>query len=82
MDEKFVSFIAFESVTARLERTIRRLWLALIVLIMAFFIESMYIAFTGIEETTTITQDVDTGNGSASIVGMGDINAENTSDNN
>ena len=35
MDEKFVSYLAFESVTSRLERTIKRLWILAIILIVA-----------------------------------------------
>ena len=35
MDEKMIPFIAFESVTSRQERTIKRLWILCIILIIA-----------------------------------------------
>lgn len=64
MDEKFVSYLAFESVTARQERTIKRLWILIIILIVSLlgtnagwiWYESQWEV---VESNTEITQDVD-----------------------
>lgn len=78
MDEKFVSYLAFESVTTRLERTIKRLWILIIILIVALIGTNMgwiyYESQWEITESTEITQDINTGNGNANVTGIGDIN--------
>ena len=60
--DNFVSFIAFESVTARLERTIKRLWITILILILAFLANNLgwiyYESTFEVVETTQVVQDV------------------------
>lgn len=78
-----IPYIAHESAMARMERIIRRLWVAVLVLIVALlatngawvYYESQ---FTG--EVHEVTQDVDTGNGNATVTGIGDIYGESETD--
>ena len=71
-DNKMIPYIAFESATSRQERTIKRLWILCLVLIIAFlgtnagwiYYESQW----QVVENTTVTQDVD-----ASTEGGGDL---------
>ena len=68
----------FESITTKLERTIDKLWILCIILIILFvgsnaawiYYESQ---FTD-TETTTVEQQVDTGEGDATVTGIGNIN--------
>lgn len=77
MDEKFVSYLAFESVTARMERTIKRLWITIIILIVSILVIIGGIIYDKSQwesvETTEVSQEIDTGSGSATITGIGDI---------
>lgn len=60
MDEKFVSFLAFESATTRLERTIKRLWIIVIILILSLLATNgAWIYYESQWETvqTTVTQE-------------------------
>lgn len=71
-DNKMIPYIAFESATSRQERTIKRLWILCLVLIIALlgtnagwiYYESQW----QVVENTTVTQDVD-----ASTEGGGDL---------
>ena len=70
-----VPFIVYESATARLERTIRRLWILCIIIFLAFVASNgAWIWYESQFEDTVVTQDVDTGEGTAVVSGMGDIN--------
>ena len=68
---------AYESGQARLERTIKRLWILCLILIFALlgtnagwlYYESQW----EITEKTEIAQDIDTGDGDANVTGIGDI---------
>lgn len=70
MEEKYVSYLAFESVVARQERTIKRLWILLIIMFLTF--TSVVIGFFAYEsqyvDVVTIEQDV-----SATTQGCEDI---------
>ena len=61
--KEVVSYLAFESVTARLERTIKRLWITNIILILSILIIVGWIIWDRSQwetvETTTVTQDVE-----------------------
>lgn len=58
MDEKFVSFMAFESTTSRLERTIKRLWiLAVILIIMLVATNAGWLWYESQFEYFEITQE-------------------------
>lgn len=77
-----VPYIVHEGDMARLERTIRRLWILCILLVVMlvgtnagwFWYESQWETV----ETTTqeVEQDVDTGNGDATVIGIGSIYGE------
>lgn len=60
MDEKMIPYIAFESVTARQERTIKRLWILCLVLIVALLgTNAGWIYWENQFEDVVVTQDVD-----------------------
>lgn len=78
-DERKISYIAYESTVAMMERTIRRLWVMCILLVIllvgtnvAWLIyESQFEYFT---ETTTIDQDAETeGDGTIILNGTGEV---------
>lgn len=80
-----VSYLAFESTSARLERINKRLWIALLVLIVALigtnagwiYYESQW----KYVETTTVTQDVDASDGGNATINDGvHINGESETD--
>lgn len=60
MDEKFVSYLAFESVTARQERTIKRLWILIIILIVSLLgTNAGWLYWESQWEDVAVTQDVE-----------------------
>lgn len=75
MDEKFVSYLAYESTTSRQERTIKRVWILCLVLIVALIgTNAGWIYYESQFENTEVSQEVDTGEGSATVIGIGDFN--------
>lgn len=74
--ENNVPYVAFESSMARLERTIKRLWILAIILIALLFGTNaawIYYESQFIEESVVVEQEVDTGEGDAFVSGTGDI---------
>lgn len=76
--DKDVSFVAFESVCSRFERTIKRLWI--LVIILTILLVGTNCAWLWYEsqfefvESTEVSQDVDAEDGENVIVnGIGDI---------
>ena len=73
-----VPYISHEMDMARQERTIKRLWILLIIVI--FLLVGSNCAWLYYEsqfedvESTEVTQEVDTGEGDAIVTGIGDIN--------
>ena len=68
-----VPYIVHEAAMARLERTIKRLWILCIVIFLAFVISNaVWIYYESQYEDTVITQDVMTDTGSAVVSGIGD----------
>ncbi len=60
MDEKMIPYIAFESATSRQERTIKRLWILCLVLIVALIgTNAGWIYWESQFEDVVVTQDVD-----------------------
>lgn len=76
MEEKTsVSFVAFESMKATMERTIKRLWiLAIILVLLLFGSNAGWIYYESLWVDESVTQEVDTGDGAAFVAGIGDIN--------
>ena len=72
-----VSKFTFEIVEATHERTIKRFFIIVLVLITLLIVETAFLIwqekqFESVQETK-ITQDVDTGEGSAYLSGTGDV---------
>ncbi len=73
-----IPYIAYESAMARQERTIKRLFIIIILLIVLLvgsnvgwlIYESQ---FEDVITSNKISQDVDTGNGDAYVAGVGDV---------
>ena len=82
-----VPYIVHESILARMERTIKRLWILCIIMFTALVIsnglwlyyESQYMT---VETMETVEQDVKTGDGTAIVTGIGDINGARASEGN
>lgn len=75
MTPENIPYYIHESIMARQERTIRRLWILCLVIFLAFVgsnVAWIYYESQFIEES--VTQEVDTGNGSAYVAGIGDVN--------
>lgn len=76
MSEKDVPYIVHEGITTRLERTIERLWILAIILILLLFGSNgawLYYEsqFQKEVDTTTITQELDTKDGGNAIINDG-----------
>lgn len=74
MDHKDVPYIIVESMLTRMERTIKRLWIALLIVIaLCAGVIFTWIYYENQFQTTEITQDVDTGDGdNTTVIGIGD----------
>lgn len=76
--DKDISYVAFESVCARFERTIKRLWI--LVIILTLLLVGTNCAWLWYESqfqyvSTEVSQDVETSDGENVIVsGTGDVN--------
>ena len=84
-NEKMIPYFAHEGIVAKMERANRRLWILCIVLILLLTGTNgawIYYEAQFIDETLTVTQDVDTGNGDAIVNDGVHINGENTTDSN
>ena len=72
-----VSYLAYESMKATMERTNRRLWILAIVLILLLAgTNAAWIYYEHqweVTETTEVSQDIDTGDGTAVFSGIGDV---------
>lgn len=81
-----INYAAHEGMMARMERTIRRLWILCIILIVLLagtnaawiWYESQFM-----DESLTVTQDLDSGNGGDAVINDGvHINGESETDSN
>ena len=86
MDEAMIPYFAHEGEMVRMERANKRLWVLLIILVVALIgtnagwliYESQFS-----QEVTTVEQEVDTGHGMAIVSGTGDaIYGENQAESN
>ena len=86
MEERNVPYIAHESMMARMERTIRRLWVLSLVLVVLLVGSNVawlwYESQWEVVETTEITQELNSDRGGDAIIYDGvHINGESTTDN-
>lgn len=72
-----VPYVVHEADMARQERTIKRLWILLLVMLVLLVgtnVAWIYYESQFVEETTTVEQDIETGDGDAFVAGVGDVN--------
>ena len=85
-DHKDVPYIVHEGIMARMERTIRRLWILCIILILLLAgTNGAWIWYENqfMDESLTVTQDLDSGNGGDAVINDGvHINGESETDSN
>ena len=79
MDEKMIPYFSHEGDMARMERSNKRLWIIILVLIISLIgTNAGWIYYESqlqvIEEKTEIEQDVKADDGDAVVSGIGDIN--------
>lgn len=77
--------MVYEIVIARFERTIKRLWILCIILIAVLLATNagwIYYESQFVTNETTVEQEVDTGSGDATVIGVGDYNGESETDSN
>lgn len=85
MDNKDVPFLIHESALARMERQTKRLFILCIVIFAAFVLSNLaWIIYENqfATEQTTVTQEVETGEGDATVIGVGDNYGESKTDGN
>lgn len=77
-----VPYLVHESTMARMERTNKRLWIVVIILILSLIATNAgWIWYESQFVYEEITQEVDTGEGDAFVAGIGDIHyGESTAD--
>ena len=74
MDERMIPYFSHEGDMARMERANKRLWIVVLVFIIAFVSSNVYWIWRENQyEDIVVEQDVDTGQGDATITGVGDI---------
>lgn len=78
-----IPFVAHEADMTRMERIIRRLWILNIILILILLATNAgwLIYENSFEDVyTSVDQEVDTGEGDATVIGVGNYNGENQTD--
>lgn len=77
-----IPYFVHEAEMARQERVIKRLWTLCIIIFLALVLTNVgWILYESQYEDTVVSQDVDTGWGSAVVSGIGDIYGTDTADN-
>ena len=70
-----IPYIAHEADMARMERIIKRLWILLIISLVALVGTNVaWIVYELQYQTVEVAQEVDTGEGNAFVAGYGDVN--------
>lgn len=70
-----VPFVVYESAMARMERTIKRLWIVVLLLVVLLVGSNIvWIVYENSFEDVVVEQEVDTGDGDAFVAGVGDVN--------
>ena len=78
-----IPYVAHEADMTRMERTNRRLWITniiLIVMLLATNVGWIYYENSFEDVYTSVDQEVDTGEGDATVIGVGNYNGENQTD--
>ena len=75
-----IPFTVYETTLARFERSNKRMWIACLILIFALMgTNAGWIIYESQFATTEVSQEVDTGDGNATVIGVGDYdNGEST----
>ena len=82
MSNENVAYLEFESSQARMERTNFRLWLLCLVLIISLLgTNTAWIVYENQFEDTEVSQEIETGEGDATVIGVGDYYGEGETDN-
>ena len=69
-----VPYVVYEDSMARMERTIEKLWILCITLLVLFIGSNLaWIYYESQFEDVVVTNEVDTGIGDATVTGVGDI---------
>ena len=77
-----ISYLEFESSQARMERVNRRLWVLCLVLIVSLLgTNGAWLYYESQFTDTEVSQDIDTGQGDATVIGIGDYHGESEADN-
>lgn len=78
-----VSRYAFESALVSFDKTVKRLWIVIILLIALLFgTNAAWVWYESQFVEESVWQEVDTGNGDAFIAGIGDVNyGQNSAEN-
>lgn len=80
-EDKVIPYIAYEGTQARLERMNRRVWILCIILIISLLgTNAGWIAYEAQFMDVSVEQEVDTGEGDATVIGVGDYNGEGETD--
>ena len=83
MNENVVPYVVHESAMARQERTIKRLWILCLVMFLALVgTNAGWIWYESQFETTIseVQQDIDSGDGDITAIGIGDLYGASTTD--
>lgn len=76
-----ISYLEYESSQARMERTNKRMWILCIILIVSLIgTNGAWIYYESQFEDTEVSQEIDTGNGDATVIGVGDYYGEGEAD--
>lgn len=80
-----IPYIVHESQMTRMERTNRRTWILCIILIALLFLTNagwVYYEsqFEVVESSQEVQQEIDTGEGDTTVIGIGDINGKGETD--
>ena len=72
-----IPFVVHEADMTRMERTNRRVWILCIILVVSLIASNagwLYYESQFTDTETTVEQEVETGEGSATVIGVGDYN--------
>ncbi len=81
MEDQKQSYLEFESSQARMERVNKRLWILCIILIVSLLgTNGAWLWYESQFMDTEVSQEIDTGDGDATVIGVGDYYGESEAD--